>query len=359
MTELLRRIWYLLNRRRIERDLAEEMAAHREMMGAENRPAFGNTLRLREEARDVWGWAWLDALVQDVTYGARVLRRSPGFTLTAVAVLAIGIGVNLTAFQIFNLFVLRPLPVRDPGTIVKFERRSDGNVDNTVVFPAVRFYREYNTVLSAVIAQAGREVQFGDAPGERLQARFVTANYFTELGSRAAYGRVFDAIAEERSGAPATAILGHAFWQRRFGGDPAAVGRTIRLNGKPVVIAGIAPYYFTGLEPAGTDVWIPLAQTPYLFEGSRLLEDFSGAGVAMFGRLKPGVSPAAAENGLRPLVNELRKQHPEYVWEGEWLTARPGGQRGNGGRRGYRWGQLRQWAGADDHHYPGNAQAYE
>ncbi len=322
--ELLRRIWYLLNRRRIERDLAEEMAVHREMMEAESRPAFGSMLRLREEARDVWGWAWLDALVQDLTYGARVLRRSPGFTLTAVAVLAIGIVVNLTAFQMFNLFVLRPLPVRDPATIVKLERRADGNVDNTVVFPAVRFYGEYNTVLSSVMAQAGREVQLGDGTGERLQARFVTANYFTELGSRAAYGRVFDAATEERPGAPATAILGHAFWQRRFGGDPAVVGRTIRLNGKPVVIAGVAPYDFTGLEPASTDVWIPMAQTPYLFEGSRLLEDFSATGVAMFGRLKPGVSPAAAENGLRPLVDELRKQHPEYVWEGEWLTARPG-----------------------------------
>src|ERR1035438_5432479 len=113
MTELFRRVRYLLNRRRLERELSEEMAAHREMM---TDSAFGSQLRLMESSREIWGWGWLDHLFQDLHYGLRILRRSPGFSLTAVLVLALGIGVNLTAFR---LLLLETAPtVRDPDTLV-------------------------------------------------------------------------------------------------------------------------------------------------------------------------------------------------------------------------------------------------
>jgi hypothetical protein len=95
MRKLLRRIFYLLHRGRMEQDLADEMSAHREMLAEERRPAFGNALRLREDSRAAWGWMWLDRLRQDLAYAFRILWRSPGFTLTAIAVLALGEGVNL------------------------------------------------------------------------------------------------------------------------------------------------------------------------------------------------------------------------------------------------------------------------
>src|SRR5688500_12684917 len=121
MMELLRRISYLLNRRRLEREMADEMAYHRELMSPDLRTKFGDELRLREDAREIWGWTWLDRLHQDLTYGGRVLRNAPGFTLTAVLVLALGIGVPLTAFRVV-LEDLQGGPVPDPDSVVRLTR---------------------------------------------------------------------------------------------------------------------------------------------------------------------------------------------------------------------------------------------
>src|SRR5690348_17345116 len=110
MGELFRRIYYFLNRRRLQRELDQDMAVHREMLSEEHRTAFGNPAVLREQANAAWGWAWLERLLQDLGFGARMLRRSPGLTLTAVIVLALGIGVNVTAFNFVDILFFRPLP---------------------------------------------------------------------------------------------------------------------------------------------------------------------------------------------------------------------------------------------------------
>ena len=130
MGELWRRVWFLLNRARFERELREEMDAHRAMSGHSDVP-FGNSLRLRDEAVDAWGWRWLDRLAQDVRFGARLLWRAPAFTLTAVAVLAVGVGVNLGAFQVFDRIALSPRPVRDAQTLVNLYRRSPNSTSTT------------------------------------------------------------------------------------------------------------------------------------------------------------------------------------------------------------------------------------
>src|SRR5690349_10179141 len=124
MSEFLRRLRYLLNRRRFDRELEGDMQFHREMAARAGRANFGNMLQLREDAREAWGWTWIDRLWQDLRYGVRVMARSPRFTLTAVLVLAIGIGVNVTAFSLFNMVALKPLPVPHPQSLVRLERRS-------------------------------------------------------------------------------------------------------------------------------------------------------------------------------------------------------------------------------------------
>src|ERR1700685_2508267 len=149
MNEFFRRLRYLWNRRRFEQELAGDMEFHREMAARTGGGHFGSTLRLREEAREAWGWTWLDRLSQDLRYAARMLRKSPGFTAAAVLMLAIGIGVNVAAFGFFDLMFLRSLPVRDPGTLLRFDRISPQNFSDNFVYAEAAFYSEHSKTLSA------------------------------------------------------------------------------------------------------------------------------------------------------------------------------------------------------------------
>ena len=159
MGEYFRRIQYLIHRRRLDRELESDMEFHREMAARAGRSNFGNTLRMRERAREAWGWTWLDRLIQDLRYAVRVLARSPGFTLMAVLVLAIGIGVNVAAFTVFDIVTLEPLPVRDPGSLVRLERRSPNAYTDGAPYASLLFYQKNAKTLSAVMGVLG--VAFG------------------------------------------------------------------------------------------------------------------------------------------------------------------------------------------------------
>jgi len=338
MPELFRRLAYLLRRSRLERELADDMEFHREMAAREGRNNFGNALLLREQAREAWGWMWIDRLFQDLRYAFRVLRKSPGFTLAAVLILAIGTGANIAAFGFFDLVVLRPLNVRDPGSLLRFHRRSPVNYAFALPYPEMAFFRDNSRALASVIALNFTRVAMRDEEAQ-AEAAFVSPNYFRDLGSVALLGRTIDPATDGDPSAPPVVVLSYGFWQRHFGGDSSIIGRTLFVNGKPANIIGVVPRDFSGLSTATLAFWASLPQHPYFVGGSSLLSDWSAetSGVQMYGRLQPGLTPQTAEAELARLAGELRKQHPAEIWEHENLRSEPGGYLTsllNAGRRG-------------------------
>jgi len=328
--EMLRRIGYLLTRNRRRRELESEMEFHREMSVRAGKPearrSFGNPDRLQEQAREAWGWTWIDRLVQDLSYAARTLRRSPGFTLTAVMVLAIGIGVNITAFSLFNMMVLQYLPIRDPQSIVRLQRRSPDASTNSISYSSMMFYRDHARTLSAVMGTFGLGGQRLEEDMESKLAYYVTGNYFQELGTRPEVGRLIDAARDDTPAASPVVVLSYGLWQRRYGSDTGVVGKVIHINGKPATVIGVTPYALAALGSAHPDLWMPLQKLPYFLDGNTTLAPTGSSGdMEMWGRLAPGVTAKAAEQELLGLTNELRKQYPKDIWDKEYIRADPGG----------------------------------
>ncbi|HEV7217805.1 MAG TPA: ABC transporter permease [Terriglobales bacterium] len=286
---------------------------------------FGGVESHKDAVRASLGLRWSGELWTDVRYAGRKLRNSPGFTLTALLVLAIGIGVNVTAFGAFNVIVLKSLPVRDPDSLVRLERRSPENLASQMPYPSVVFYRDNAKTLSAAMATMGARIELaGDV--QPVNGMFVTSNYFTELGTLAAYGRLLDPAQDDTAGADPAAVLSFGFWQRRFGADPSIVGKVISVNKKTATVVGVTPHAFASLGGQHPDVWLPMTQVPYFVEASKALTETSGGGsVEMWGRLSRGVTAKVAEQELLVLTNELRKQHPKDIWDQEFIKADPGG----------------------------------
>lgn len=325
MGQLWRRLMYLCNRRRLDAELEADMEFHREMASHAGRANFGNVLRMRERSREAWGWTWLDRLVQDVQFGARLFAHSPGFTLVVVLVLAIGTGVNVSAFSLFDMIALKPLPVRDPETLVRLERRAPDASTTEMAYPPFEFYRDHASTLSAAIAVLGIPPMHIDTDREPTSASFVTPNYFTELGTPAALGRLFSPALDSSQGSTPAVILSYGLWQHRFNADPSVIGRVIHLARKPVTIVGVTPYAFASLGGQHPDLWLPIAQQPYFIDGSKVLQDWDASSIRMWGRLAPGVTAKVAEQELRRLTDEIRKQHPKAVWNHEFIQSSPGG----------------------------------
>lgn len=330
MGELLRRIYYLLNRQRLQRDLEQDMAVHREMLGEAHRKAFGNPAALREQAHDAWGWTWLERLFQDLGFGARMLRRSPGLTLTAVAVLALGIGVNVTAFNFVDLLFFRPLPVRAPYSLARFTTEFNNGSSSNVAYPAMVYYREHSNALVSFIAQKRTQMTLSEREPQSIHVAVVTANYLSDLGVAPAYGRVFIPGEDDKPDAAPAAVLGYGFFRRHFGGDPAIVNKIIRINQVPASVVGVLPGSFAGLDPEGAerdDVWLLMEKEPEFVPDSKILTSFDSleSGARIYGRFRPGMSFQDGQRALMPLARQLERLHPKEIQPGEHLRVAPGG----------------------------------
>jgi predicted permease len=328
--EFLRTLRYFLDRDRRSRELDDEMAFHQEMAERAGRPEarrkFGSSVRLQEQAREAWGWTWIDRLIQDLHYAARMLARSPGFTTAAVLVLALGMGTNVFMFTAMDWAFFQYLPVRDPDSLVRLLRQAPDNYAGVMSYPTAAYYREHAKSLSAVMTLMSGRLEL--APDAKvLGASYVSANYFKELGASAAYGRLLDPALDEAPSESPAVVLGYEFWRRYFYADPAVVGKRILLNRQPATIVGVEPHGFPGLGNQGdaADVWLSIKQQPYFVAGSNALTDTAAGTVAVWARLAPGVTAPMAEQELLSLTNARRTLYPKDIWKGEIIRTEPAG----------------------------------
>ena len=326
----------LLRRTKQEADLDKELRFHIEQsvtdlahsgLGEEEarrkvRQEFGGLDQVKEDCRDARGTRWIEDFRQDAGYALRVLRRNPAFAAIAIATLALGIGINTAAFTFFNAFVLRPLPIRDPEALVKLNAVDrNGRTLSSFSIAEYRDFRDRNDVFSGVIALSPLPVALGDAVAGRAATDYsiippgyqfafgvtVSGNYFTVLGGQPALGRLLTPEDDVTPGAHAVVVLSDGFWRRQFGGDPALVGRTIRFNGRPYEVVGIAANGFVGTQPNVPDFWVPLAMRGQLEADptDKLYSDRAHRSVGLYGRLKAHVSPAQAAAAMNVLASSI------------------------------------------------------
>jgi predicted permease len=312
---LMRRLWYLLNRRRYERELIEEMREHRAAM--HDPSTFGDTHRMLERSRDAWGWNWLDDAAQDFAVGLRMLWRAPVFAITATLILTFGIGLNVTLYQMVYVAMFKPPAVAKPESWARFHRAMKNGSSTAVPYPVAEFIATHNDVLDAVLIEASDDIAWGrDAEGQ-VEGSFVSSNWFDELGYGPLHGRVFSDALDAGGGGVTGVVVGYRFWRNRLGANPDIVGTTAYLDRKPVVIVGVAPLELPGLDFDAPDVFIPVAQREYFYPHSEFLRAWRTDSVAMYGRFKDGVTPAAAREALRGVMASLAAEG--LIDEGMWL----------------------------------------
>ena len=246
----------------------------------------------------------MDALLADVHYSLRLLRKSPGFTAIAVATLALGIGANSAIFSAVDTVLIRPLPYSDPDRIVLVweDASAAGFARNT---PAPGNYVEWvrmNRAFAGVAATRGASVSVtGDGPPEQILGRRVTKNFFEVLGVRPAIGRAFTDD-EDRAGAPVV-VISDGLWKRRYGADPAIVGRTILMSDNRYEIVGVMPRAFV-FRDRDIDFWLPMNLAPAVWA------DRNSHFLNVVARLAPGVSLAAAADDMTRVAATLQQQFP-------------------------------------------------
>jgi putative ABC transport system permease protein len=248
-------------------------------------------------------------LGQDARYALRVMRRSPGFTLVAVLTLALGIGVNSAIFSLVHAVLLQPLPYADPDRLVAVWNRWENNPSAGLSNPELMDYAERSRTISIAALASGAVNLGGGGEPERVSAAYITSNMLPVLGVAPARGRNF-AAEEERDGSANVAILSHALWTQKFGGDPAVVGRIIDVNGEPTEVVGVAPERlllpidFRAPRPA--QILLPLTLDRAAARNRR-----GGHYLTAVGRLAPGVSIAAARAEMDGIIGALTREYPD------------------------------------------------
>lgn len=253
----------------------------------------------------------MEQLLIDIRHGARLLVRQKAFTAVAVASLALGIGANTTLFSLVSGLLLQPLPGRDPARLCTvYTSDYSGPLYGTSAYPDFLEFREGGRAFESLAAYGVKPLLFTEGrESDRVLAQFVTGNFFDVLGLQASYGRTV-LKGEETEGQHPVVVLSEPFWRRRFGADPAVVGRAVALNGKPFTVVGIGPAGFPGLvRGIGVELFVPLAMQPALSGDS--LKARGNRNLMLIGRLRPGARVEEARAELSVVARRLHAAYPE------------------------------------------------
>jgi predicted permease len=277
-----------------------QQAAHRE---------FGNVALVEQVTRDQWGTRWLEELLQDLRYGARMLRKNPGFTLIAVLTLALGIGANTAIFSVVNSVLLNRLPYRDSDQLVTLHASKPNFETGSISYPNFRDWQKNNTTFSsmAVLRSFGFSLT-GIGEAERVQAKLVSSDFFSVLGVAPVIGRTF-APGEDEIGAAPVVMISAGLWSRKFGSSATVLGTTLTLDDKDYTVVGVFPANFDLFlrNVALADVYVPIGQW-----GNPILPSRgAGLGIHGIGRLKPGVTIEQARADMRRVTEDLAAAYPD------------------------------------------------
>jgi predicted permease len=259
----------------------------------------------------------MQTLWQDLRYGARMLRKQPGFTLIAVFSIALGIAANTSVFTIVNAMLFKPMPVAEPERLVALYTREPNSLfPREFSFPDYKDYRDQNDVFSELFLHDSQPLSLKnrDDKAELIIGELVTGNYFTGLGVTPTTGRLFTPEDDRVPGGHPLAVLNHSFWQRRFGADPNIVGRVVRLNGDDFTVIGVARQGFSGTRFLGyiPEVWLPFSMHEQVVRGSADWQTARGnAQFNVNGRLKPGVTIAQATAAMNLRAQQLAAAYPQ------------------------------------------------
>jgi hypothetical protein len=247
------------------------------------RREFGNVTPIEADSHEVWRWPAIESVFADLRYGARMLRKSPGFTGVAVLTLALGIGVNTAIFTAFDALILRPRPVKDPERLASVSRTAPGERHGGFSYPDYIYYRDHSKSFSDLTLFAfGMGVTSSDLPAaspeaapriagavgfrlpqllqgsaELIGCTFVSGNYFPMLGATPFLGRILLPEDDQPNALPVVLMSGN-FWQRQFRSDPKVVGSVLHLNGVAFTVIGVTPLDYLATAPSVPDLWAPV-----------------------------------------------------------------------------------------------------
>jgi predicted permease len=341
--ELLRRLRMLFYRRQFQADLEEEMRLHLDLrereqteegvVSSESRRAayrrFGNPTSIKEKSYMAWGWGWLESLVQDARFALRQLWKTPGFTVTAILTLALGIGANAAIFTLVKAVLLKNLPVVDPKALVRVGDRADccqnsgPNLDGDYSMFSTDTYEQMKRSTPEFEELAAMQAGFENRPvvirrdGGREAAKprmgeFISGNYFRMFGLQPAMGRLLSDT-DDVAGAPLVAVMSYATWKDVYNGDDSVVGSTFWMNTKAVTVVGVAPEGFFGDRMSSTppDFYLPIATMPDE-AGGKSLRDPAQKWLDIIGRVGPEVALVPLQEKLSAQLKRVYATDPDF-----------------------------------------------